>query len=75
MLDLFEAATAIRCPAYFFVGSRDHQTYFKLTESFYEEVKAEKKGLFWFINSAHNPHLTEQKKFQEIVISLLMSKN
>ena len=75
MLDLFEAATEIRCPAYFFVGSRDHQTYFKLTESFYEEVKAEKKGLFWFINSAHNPHLTEQKKFQEIVISLLMSKN
>ena len=75
MVNLSEAVTEIRCPVYFFVGSRDHQTYFKLTESYFKEVKAEKKDLFWFINSAHNLNLTEPKKFQDIVISLLMSKN
>ena len=70
-----EKATEIRCPVYFFVGRKDYQTHFRLTEGYYKEVKAEKKDLFWFTNSAHNLNLTEPKKFQEIVISLLRSKN
>ena len=74
MVNLSEAVAEIRCPIYFFVGSRDHQTYFKLTESYFNEVKAKKKDLFWFTNSAHNLNLTEPKKFQDIVISLLKSK-
>ncbi len=75
MVNLSEAVAEIRCPVYFFVGSRDYQTSFKLTENYFKEVKAKNKDLFWFTDSAHNLNLTEPKKFQDIVISLLMSKN
>ncbi len=75
MMNLSEAVAEISCPVYFFVGSRDYQTSFKLTESYFKEVKAKKKDLFWFTNSAHNLNLTEPKKFQDIVISLRSSKN
>ncbi len=74
-INFFAEAPAVKCPIYFFVGSRDYQTYFKLTEDFYKMLKAEKKDLFWFADSAHNPNLTESVKFQEIVISLLKSKH
>jgi hypothetical protein len=43
-INLFEAAPEIRCPVYFFVGSRDYQTSSKLTEAYFQVVKAEKKG-------------------------------
>lgn len=78
-LDLFNEASAvnlsaieraINCPVFFFVGSRDYQTNFKITEEYYKMLKAEKKDLFWFTNSAHSLNLTEPKKLQEIIISL-----
>jgi pimeloyl-ACP methyl ester carboxylesterase len=69
-VNLFEAAREIKCPVYFFVGSHDYQTSSKLTEAYFRAVKAEKKDLFWFTNSAHSLNLTEPTKLQEIVISL-----
>ncbi|HQQ96228.1 MAG TPA: alpha/beta hydrolase [Cyclobacteriaceae bacterium] len=69
-INLFEAAPEIRCPVYFFVGSRDYQTSSKLTEAYFRVVKAEKKDLFWFTNSAHSLNLTEPTKLQDLVISL-----
>jgi pimeloyl-ACP methyl ester carboxylesterase len=73
--NFFTEVSEIKCPVYFLVGKRDYQTYFKLTEDFYKMVKAEKKDLFWFTDSAHNPNLTEPAKFQEIIISVLKSKH
>jgi pimeloyl-ACP methyl ester carboxylesterase len=64
-------AIEIKCPIFFFVGGRDYQTHFKLTEDYFKNVKAEKKDLFWFTNSGHNLNLTEPKKLQETIISLL----
>ncbi len=61
--------TEIKCPIYFFVGGKDYQTHFKLTEDYFKNVKAGKKDLFWFANSGHNLTLTEPKKLQGIVIS------
>ncbi len=69
-INLFVAAPEIRCPVYFFVGSHDYQTSSKLTEAYFQAVKAEKKDLFWFTNSAHSLNLTEPTKLQDIVISL-----
>ncbi len=69
-INLFEAAPEIKCPVYFFVGSRDYQTSSKLTEAYFQAVKAEKKDLFWFTNSAHSLNLTEPTKLQDLVISL-----
>jgi pimeloyl-ACP methyl ester carboxylesterase len=69
-VNFFLAAPELNCPVFFFVGSKDHQTYGRLTEQYFNVVKAEKKDLFWFTNSAHNLNLTEPKKLQDIVISL-----
>lgn len=69
-IDFSVRAPTIHCPVYFFVGSKDYQTHFKLTEDYFKNVKAEKKDLFWFTNSGHNLNLTEPKKLQEIVVSL-----
>ncbi|NOT75499.1 MAG: alpha/beta hydrolase [Cyclobacteriaceae bacterium] len=73
-VNFFEVAPEIKCPIYFFVGKRDYQTHSGLTEEYYKMLKAGKKDLFWFTNSAHNLNLTESRKFQQIVISL-KSKN
>jgi len=68
-INFFEAVPEIKCPIYFLVGSKDFQTNFNLTESYFKKLKAEKKELFWFSNSAHGLNLTESKKFQEVIIS------
>jgi pimeloyl-ACP methyl ester carboxylesterase len=73
-VNFLESSPEIKCPIYFFIGTRDFITYFKLADDYYKMVKAEKKNLFWFTDSGHSPNLTESKKFQEIVISLKMSK-
>lgn len=68
------AAPEINCPVYFFVGSKDYQTFARLTEQYFNMLKAEKKELFWFTNSAHNLNLTEPKKLQDMVIALSVAK-
>ena len=65
-------APEIGCPIYFFEGSKDYQTHFKLLERYYETVKANKKQLFWFTNSAHLLNLTEPAKMQEIIIKTIL---
>ncbi len=65
------SAPEIKCPIYLLIGSNDYQTYYKLAETYYEQVICTGKNLYWFTHSAHNPHLTESEKFQEIIISML----
>jgi len=74
-INFFEKAPEIKCPIYFFVGTKDYQTSFKLIEDYYNQVKADKKDLFWFTNSAHLVPLTEPKKLQEIIINLIALKS
>ncbi len=66
--NFFELAPELQCPVYFLIGSNDYQTHYSLTESYYEKVVCKEKKLYWFTESAHNPHLTETAKFQKIVI-------
>lgn len=61
-------APELNCPVYFLIGSNDFQTHYSLAESYYEKVLCKEKKLYWFADSAHNPHLTETAKFQKIVI-------
>ena len=74
-VNFFAIAPEITCPIYFFVGRKDYQTHFKLTEDYYKVLKADKKQLFWFENSGHNLNLTEPKKMQEIIINEILSKS
>jgi pimeloyl-ACP methyl ester carboxylesterase len=70
-MNFFEVAPEIKCPIYFMVGTKDFQTNFELTEHYFEKLKAEKKELFWFRDSAHGLNLTESKKFQQVIISTI----
>jgi pimeloyl-ACP methyl ester carboxylesterase len=63
-------APELNCPVYFLIGSNDFQTHYSLAESYYEKVLCKEKKLYWFSDSAHNPHLTETAKFQNIVIGI-----
>jgi len=69
-VNLSEKVDSIRCPVFFFIGQKDYQTHFKITQDFFQTVKAEKKELFWFTNSGHNLNLAEPNKLQEIIISI-----
>lgn len=68
--NFFEFAPVLDCPIYFLIGRNDYQTHFKLAESYYEKVICKRKELYWFTHSAHNPHLTESVKFQNIIIDI-----
>ncbi len=70
-VNFFETGPEIKCPIYFLVGKKDFQTNFKLTEDYFKKLKAEKKELFWFSDSAHGLNLTESKKFQQVIISIV----
>jgi len=65
-----EFAPELNCPVYFLIGKRDYQTHFSLAESYYQQVVCKEKKLYWFTDSAHNPHLTESVKFQNIIIDI-----
>ncbi|MEQ1584400.1 MAG: alpha/beta hydrolase [Cyclobacteriaceae bacterium] len=72
--NFFEFAPALKCPVYFLIGSNDYQTHFKLAESYYQQVVCQEKKLSWFKHSAHNPHLTETAKFEELLIEIKNQK-
>lgn len=74
-VNFFEVAPEIKCPIYFFVGRKDYQTHFKLTEDYYNRLKADKKQLFWFHDSGHNLNTKEPTKFQEIIINEIVLKS
>jgi len=65
-----EFAPELKCPVYFLIGKRDYQTHFSLAESYYQQIVCKEKKLYWFADSAHNPHLTESVKFQNIIIDI-----
>lgn len=68
--NFFEFAPALACRLFFLVGRLDYQTHYKLTESYYQQVVCPEKKLYWFEQSAHNPHLTETMKFEQTVIDI-----
>lgn len=72
-INFFQIAPEIKCPVYFFVGGKDYQTHFALTEKYFKTVKAPKKEIFWFEESGHNLHVREARKFQQAVIDVRMN--
>lgn len=73
-VNFFEVAPEIQCPIYFFVGRKDYQTHYKLTEEYYNALKSPKKQLYWFNDSGHNLNTKEPKRFQEIIIKEILLK-
>jgi pimeloyl-ACP methyl ester carboxylesterase len=67
-INFFTTAPRMECPVYFFVGRKDYQTHFKLTEDYYNLLTAPAKNFYWFENSGHNLTTSEPARLQEIII-------
>lgn len=66
--NLMQSLPEIKCPVYFFIGRKDHQTNYLLAEQYYKELKAPKKELFWFEKSGHLIPKSEPGLMQNDVI-------
>ena len=68
-IDLFLQVNKVEVPVYIIAGKYDYNTPHELVEKFYNQLKAPKKKLFWFEESAHSPHIEEKSKFENIMIN------
>lgn len=73
-VNFFQTAPSLNCPVYFFAGGRDYQTYYKITEDYYNVVVAKKKKFFLFKDSAHNLTTSEPERLQQIIIEEVLGK-
>lgn len=71
-INLFTSLPEVKCPVYFFVGHKDHQTNYHLSEDYFKQLKAPKKDIFWFENSGHLIPVTEPKLMQDVVINKIL---
>ncbi|MFW9881718.1 MAG: alpha/beta hydrolase family protein [Candidatus Thorarchaeota archaeon] len=69
----FEYIKQVSVPLYFFEGKHDHVVACspKLVEEFVRKVKAPKKEIVWFLNSAHYVPVEEPEKFQNEMVRVL----
>ncbi len=73
-MNFFKQFPVLKCPVYFLTGRKDFTTNSTLTERFYKNVKAPKKGFFWFERSAHNLPDSEPDLMQDIIINNILSQ-
>lgn len=71
-LDFGKQFPRLTCPIYFFVGRKDVVTNATLTEVYYKNLKAPKKQLFWFEQSAHSLPDTEPELMQATIIEKIL---
>ncbi|MGD2130424.1 MAG: alpha/beta hydrolase [Lysobacterales bacterium] len=60
---LTEDVRALDVPVYFFLGRHDYTTPSKLAVAYLKKLKAPRKQVIWFQDSAHFPFLEEPRKF------------
>lgn len=69
-VNLFEQVKEVNVPVYFLSGTYDMNCPASLVKDYYQSIKAPKKQLIWFDNSAHSPNREENKKFNETLIKI-----
>ena len=62
-------------PVFFFVGTSDYTTPHELISEYYELIKAPRKEIVYFENSAHFPFFEQPTKFCNEIKRLLLNKN
>ena len=70
-VNLPESLTQVECPIYFLVGAMDIQTSTRITQAYFEKLKAPKKELFMFERSGHQIHQDEPEKLQSTILKIL----
>ena len=71
---IYSEITAYEVPVYFFIGRSDYTTPHLLVTEYYELIKAPKKEIVYFENSAHFPFFEEPDRFCEEMIRILVNK-
>jgi pimeloyl-ACP methyl ester carboxylesterase len=71
-INLNESLPVLNCPVYFCIGRKDYQTNYRLTEVYYEKLKAPKKQLFWFDNTGHSIPTAKPNLLQDIIINKIL---
>lgn len=70
-LNLFELVPALRVPAFFFVGRRDHWVPAATSLAYFDALSAPLKRILWFENSGHEMFMDEPEKFNRSMIDLV----
>ncbi|QVK17531.1 alpha/beta hydrolase [Mycoplasmatota bacterium] len=72
LIDKFEAKNILelKIPIYLIVGKYDYQTAWELQESYFNTIKAPKKGLVWLEESGHSTIFEEPKDFVSELIKI-----
>jgi pimeloyl-ACP methyl ester carboxylesterase len=74
MIDFSKSANVLEIPVYYFLGRYDYITPVEPVEEYYEILKAPKKEIVWFENSAHRMDIEEPEVFQH-EISRIIKEN
>jgi pimeloyl-ACP methyl ester carboxylesterase len=71
-INLMEQAPELKIPVYFVLGRHDHEAPSFIAEKYFNVLKAPRKELIWFENSAHMPNIEENKKFTDFLINRVL---
>ena len=71
-INMMEQAPELKIPVYFVLGRHDHEAPSFIAEKYFNVLKAPRKELIWFENSAHMPNIEENKKFTDFLINRIL---
>ncbi len=66
--DLFAQLPEVRIPVWFCLGRHDWEVPAVLSERYFEALRAPRKELVWFENSAHLPNSEERDRFNAFLV-------
>jgi len=72
-LNLERAVPSVGVPVFFFLGRHDRHVDSTIAAGYFETLRAPRKQLIWFEDSAHNVPFEEPELFNETVVSTLRS--
>ncbi len=69
--DLFAEVPEVKVPVWFCLGRHDYEVPWPLSEKYFQHLKAPRKQLVWFENSAHLPNTEEREKFNAFLLEFV----
>lgn len=73
--NLFDIVKEVKVPVYFFLGRHDYQVPSSVSEEYFHFLKAPKKTLEWFEDSAHLACFEEPEKFNRLMVEKVLAEN
>ncbi|MEO1051755.1 MAG: alpha/beta hydrolase [Bacteroidota bacterium] len=73
MVNYTETVPEIHCPIYFFQSNKDLVANYRITQQYFDSLKANQKEIIWFDQSTHEIPGQEPEKFSQELIKLSQS--